>query len=105
MPSPYPVLTANDTVSAYKLFQYSSNVSGGLFMPIMMVVIWVIAFMGAMAEGRQMSRAFIFASFIYAILSMMLAFVNLISANFMYFSFLLVAIGLLWYKLDNAPGL
>jgi hypothetical protein len=71
----------------------------------MTVVIWVIAFMGALAEGRQASRAFIFASFIYAILAIMLAFINLLSANYMYFSFLLVAIGLLWYKLDNAPGL
>lgn len=74
-------------------------------MPVMLGVIWMIALIGAITEGRQASRAFIFASFICSILGLILALVALLNSQYMYFMFLLVGIGVIWYKLAEAPGL
>ncbi len=74
-------------------------------MPIMLVVVWMISFIGSISEGRQASRAFIFSSFICSILSIVLTLIGLINKEYMYFSFLMVGIGIIWYKLDNAPGI
>ena len=71
----------------------------------MLGVIWIIAFIGSLAEGRIASRGFIFASFLTAVLSIPLALIGLLNPQFMYFSFILVGAGLIWYKLDNAPGI
>ena len=104
MPTPYNT-TAIDPSDMYTLFSGINNVVGGIFMPTMLGVIWIIAFIGALAEGRQASRGFIFASFIVSILSLVLALIGMINNQYMYFSFLLVGIGLIWSKLENAPGM
>lgn len=74
-------------------------------MPMMLLVVWVIAFVGAISEGRQASRGFIFASFIASILALPLALIGMLSSQYMYFSFILVGAGLIWSKLENAPGM
>lgn len=102
MPAPYTELNLTDTQSLYSLARFLSPYD---FMPLVLGAIWVIAMIGSISEGRQLSRAFIFASFITAILSMILALTGLLNPQFMYACFLLVAIGVVWYKLDNAPGL
>lgn len=100
----YPVLTGNET-NLYQIFQYVNSGVSGAFMPVMLGVIWVVAMIGAISEGRQASRAFIFASFISSILAIVLSLIGMLNTQYMYFSFLLVAAGLVWYKLDNAPGI
>lgn len=104
MPTPYNV-TGLDTTNVYTLFRFINNGVNGTFMPIMLAVIWIIAFIGALAEGRQASRGFIFASFISAMMAIPLALIGMLNSQYMYFTFILVGIGLIWYKLDNAPGL
>jgi hypothetical protein len=52
-----------------------------------------------------MARAFLFSSFVCAVLSILLALIGLVSKEIMYFLFLLVAGGVVWFTLDNAPGL
>jgi hypothetical protein len=74
-------------------------------MPMMLLVIWIVAFIGAIADGRQASRGFIFASFIVSILALPLALIGMLNSQYMYFSFLMVGAGLIWSKLSNAPGL
>jgi hypothetical protein len=101
----YPTLTGNGTGNLYQLFQFVNSGVSGTFMPIMLAVIWIVAFVGAISEGRQASRGFIFASFICSIMAVMLALIGLLAAQWMYLSFLFVAVGLVWYKLDNAPGM
>lgn len=107
MPVPYPTLNVNgtDTQNLYTLFKFVNNGVSGVFMPIMLGVIWIIAFIGAMSEGRQASRSFIFASFVISILSILLALIGLLNVQYMYISFLMVGIGIIWNKLENAPGL
>ena len=101
----YPTLTGNGTSDLYGLFSFVNAGVGGTFMPIMLGVIWIVDFVGAISEGRQASRGFIFASFICSIMAIMLALIGLLASQYMYFSFLLVAVGVVWYKLDNAPGM
>lgn len=106
MPAPYTELVANDSTNMYTLFGYVNNTAtGGLFMPITLLVIWIVSFVGAISEGRQASRAFIFSSFVLGILSILCSLIGFLNPQFMYFSFLMVGIGLIWYKLDNAVGL
>lgn len=89
----------------YSMTKTTNEVSGGQMMPIMLAVIWIIALIGSISEGRQFSRAFIFASLISAIISIPMALIGLLSPNYMYFLFLMVAAGVVWDKLQNAPGL
>ena len=74
-------------------------------MPVMLFVVWLVAFIGTIAEGREASRAMIFASFIASMLAIPLALIGMLNSSFMYFSFILVGIGIIWNKLANAPGL
>jgi hypothetical protein len=104
MPSPYPTLTGNESENIYTLFKFVNEGVGGVFMPLMLFVIWIVAFIGALAEGRQASRGFIFASFICSVLAIILSLIGMLNPQYMYFSFLLVGAGLIWYKLDNAVG-
>lgn len=105
MPVPYPELGTGDTDNLYNLFKFLNIGVGGSFMAAMLGVVWIVAFLGAMSEGRQASRAFIFASFLASILSILLSLIGLLNSQFMYFTFLMVGAGLVWYKLDNAPGI
>lgn len=106
MPTPYDVLPVNATGNLYNLFGFlNSNTTGGMFMPVMLWVIWIVAFIGSLSEGRQASRALIFASFIGSILSIMLAMIGMINSQWMYLMFLMVGAGVIWYQLDNAPGI
>lgn len=105
MPSPYPVMSGNQSSNLYEIFKFVNEGVSGIFMPIMLLVIWFIAFIGVLSEGRQASRAWIFASFISAILSIILTLIGMLNRQYMYFTFLMVAAGLVWYKLDNAPGI
>ena len=106
MPAPYNTLGQNSTRNLYEVTKFVNNeVTNGLMMPLILGATWLVLFIGALVEGRQASRAFIFASFVGSILSIPLALIGLISNQYMYFLFLMVGIGVIWYKLDNAPGL
>lgn len=108
MPAPYntPNINGTDTDNLYNLFKFVNNdTTGGYFMPVILAVIWIVAFIGALSEGRQASRAFIFSSFVGAILAIILTLIGMLNSQYMYFMFLMVAGGIVWYKLDNAPGI
>ena len=103
--APYPTLILNNSDNFYTVTKFVNDGVGGIFMPIMLGVIWIVAMIGAISEGRQASRAFIFASFFCALLAIMLALIGMLNPNYMYFLFLMVAAGIVWYKLDTAPGI
>ena len=107
MPYPYPTLNVNGTDgdNLYHLFKFVNDGVSGIFMPVMLATIWFIAFIGALADGRQASRGFIFASFICSVLAIILSLIGMLASQYMYFSFLMVAGGLIWYQLSNAPGI
>jgi len=98
----FPTPTANQTRDLLGIFQFISDATGGLFFPIMIFVIFIIQFIGVMAEGRPASRGFLLASFTATILSIMLGILALMAQKWVYLLILLVSLGVFWVKLANA---
>ncbi len=98
---PFPIPNANQTNDIFGLFEFSNDVSDGLFMPMMLLVIWVIAFVGSISEGKPAYRGWIFAFFIVSILSIISSLMNFINPIYMYFSILMLALGMFWAKIVN----
>ncbi|MHA1482672.1 MAG: hypothetical protein ACTSQA_04445 [Candidatus Heimdallarchaeaceae archaeon] len=100
---PFPTPTANQTRDMFEIFKFINNdASGGIFFPIMLLVIWVIGFVGAIAEGREPHRAWIFSFFIISILGIILSLMDFL---YFYFSILMLAIGVFWANLKKSKGL
>jgi len=91
--------TANDTIGFYEFFNYVNVVAGGLFFPIMLLVIWVVIFMAT--KQYSTSRAFTGASVISAFLSIILVTGQLISPKWMYLCIILAGAGILWLKIEG----
>lgn len=105
MPNNFTLPTVNDTQDLFTVFQFINNsASGGLFFPLILVAIWAIAFIGSVAEGRQAVRAWIFASFISAVLGTLLGVLGLLARQYMYLLILFLAFGVFWARLQNAPS-
>lgn len=93
----YQVLNTTDTQDLYTLFRYINNsATEGLFFPIMLLVIWSIGFLGVLADGKPLSRGFTFSSFICSIIAILLVIMNVLNPMYMYFLFVLTAIGIFW---------
>jgi phosphoglycerol transferase MdoB-like AlkP superfamily enzyme len=105
MPYPYPTLGQNSSTNLYTIFKFVNDGISCAVMPSILGAIWFIAFIGSISEGRQASRGFIFASFVVSILAILLTLIGMLSRMYMYFSFILVGIGLIWHQLQNAPGI
>ena len=102
-PTYYPVPAANDTRDLLALFQWVSNTAtDGLFFPIMILVIWVIQFVGVLSEGRPASRDWLFASFTATILSIILGILAMIAQKWVYLLIIMVSLGAFWVKLSSA---
>ena len=99
----YPEMNVTDTADMFTLFRYVNYVSGGLFFPIILLVIFSITLIGSVLAGKPAYRGFTYASFVCSILSIVLALMNFLSKQYMYFSFFLVGIGLIWVRLAEAP--
>lgn len=103
VPTYYPVPTVNDTRDLLSVFQWISNTATeGLFFPMMILTIWVIQFIGVMAEGRPPSRAWVFASFTATILSIILGILAMMAQKWIYLLILMVSIGAFWVRLVSA---
>jgi hypothetical protein len=90
----------------YTITKTANDVTpGAIMMPLMLAVIWIVSLIGSISEGRQFSRAFIFASFVSALISIPMALIGMLNPSYMYFLFLMVAGGVLWDKLQNSPGM
>ena len=101
----YPIPTVNDTRDLLSIFQFVSNdLTGGLFFPLMILVIWTVQFIGVLSEGRQASRAWIFASFTATILSIMLGILALMEQKWIYLLVIAVSLGAFWIKLSTAKN-
>jgi len=100
----YPVMNATDTEDMFTLFRFVNTVASNLFFPIMLLVIFSITLIGSVLAGKPAYRGFVYASFVCAILSILLSLMNFMSKQYMYLSVLLVGIGLIWVRLAEAPS-
>lgn len=102
-PTYYPIPNVTDTRDMLSIFQWiSDSATGGLFFPIMILVIWVVQFIGVLAEGRSASRAWVFASFTATILSIILGILAMMAQKWIYLLVLMVSLGIFWLKLASS---
>lgn len=102
-PTYYPVPNVTDTRDLLSIFQWISNeATGGLFFPLMIMVIWIVQFIGVLSEGRPASRAWVFASFTATILSIILGILAMMAQKWIYLLILMVSLGAFWLKLSTA---
>ena len=101
----YQYPNSTDSENLFQFFGYINNTVEGLFFPIIIMVIWFVAFLGAWGAsygGRSAAaRSWVFASFLTSILSIMASIMGFLAPKFMYLSFILLAVGFLWVKLSS----
>lgn len=85
------------------LFDYANSASDGIFVPMFMLALWLITFIGSIT-GIKMnpSSAWIFASFLLAVVSVPLAIIKLLNPKFIYLPIVLLCVGVIWSYLENA---
>jgi hypothetical protein len=97
----YQVLNVTDTKNLYSLFKFINTSANNLFFPVILGVIWIIACLGVLADGRPLSRGFTFASFICSIISVILVLLQVLTPAFMYMMFIFTALGVFWIYLTS----
>lgn len=99
----FAVPDINATQDILGMFNFVNNeASGGLFFPVMLLTIWVVAFIGSLSEGRPASRAWIFASFIGSVLGALLVLLGYLDSTYLYFLVLNMAFAIGWIYLSGS---
>ena len=100
----FQTINSSDVSDLFGIMNYSNNVSGGLFMPVMLLVIGAIALLGTVFSGKSVFRGMTYAGFICSILSILMVLMGWLNGNYMYFCFLMTAIGLVGIRFSEAPS-
>lgn len=96
----FSVPTVNDTQGFYEMFRFVNNdATGGLFMPIMLLTFWIIAFIGSISETKPAYKAWTFASFIGTMLAILMSLMGFLDAKYIYLLVFLTAAGVAWTHL------
>lgn len=101
----YDMPNATDSENLNTFMGFINRSADGLFFPVMILVIWFIAFISIYSsegQGRAASaKAFTVSSLITSILSIMLVILGFMASKFMYLQFILVGIGIIWLKMES----
>lgn len=96
---------SGDTNDLFTFFNYVNNATGGLFFPVILLVIWVISFVAMLFSGNYQrpsaAKAWTFASFFAMVLSIPLAVLDVLSKRYMYITIVMLGIGALWLILEG----
>ena len=99
MPEIFEFPNASDTGSLTEFSKYGNAVTDGIFIPIFVWVVFIVAFIST--KNFRTSQAFTLASFISMMIAIPFAVLNLLSPNFMYIFIIFTGIGLVWLKLQT----
>ena len=101
----YQYPNASDSTNLYQVFNYINNISDNYFFPTMLLVIWFISFVSVFSLGGRSNgsaaRAWTFSSFIVSILAIMTTIMGFLSTKYMYLTFVMLGLGVLWLKLSS----
>ncbi len=100
----YGTPNSTDLQDILTITQFTNTQSGGSMFLVFTLLIWAIAFIGSLANGRTAYRGFIFASFISSILSIILVLLGLLQQTYIYLFIMLLAFGLVWTSLAKSRG-
>lgn len=102
----YDYPNSTDTEGPFEFFRYVNVTADNLFFPVILLVVWIISFVSVFSAGGQgrpaAARGFTFASFVVSVLSIISSIMGFLAPKFMYLTFILVAIGVLWLKSENS---
>lgn len=98
----YPVLNSSDTSDIQSVMGFANRASGELFMPVMLLVTFMIWTLGSVFVGKPIHRALLYSSFICSIISILFVLMNWLNTQYMYFCFLMLAVSLIWTRLSEA---
>ena len=103
----YTLPNGSDTRDFLMFFNYVNVQAEGIFMPLMLLAIWVITFLAGFTVGggvgsAKAARGVTFASFFTSILGILLAISGLLATKWMYLPIILTAFGALWLKLEKS---
>lgn len=102
----YSYPNSTDTQGVYEFFRFINNTTTeGLFFPVILLVTWVIIFIASFNIGGKnkpaFATSFTFASFICSILGIILTISGFLASKFMYFPFIMLALGvgmIMWFR-------
>ncbi len=98
MPGVFP--SAN--ISNYQeLMQYNNTITGGMFGPVLLLIIFMVCFIATKGNRYSTGTAFTFASFTTMISSALLAVLEIVSSEIILFLIIIVAISLFFLGKDN----
>ena len=98
----FKTLNNSDTTDMYTLMSAANSISDNIFMPIMLLVIFLVATIGSILTGKPIHRALVYSSFICSILSILMVIMSWLATTYMYFAFLMLAVSLIWTRLSEA---
>ena len=96
----YNLPNVTDSDNLYTLFRYVNTESSGIFMPLILLAIFIVIFVSSISS-TSLSRAFTYSCFFVGILSIIPAILGLIAIKYMYLIVLGFAIGIFWIKIEN----
>jgi hypothetical protein len=97
----YPTPSSNDFNDLFSLWSWVNTVSNGIFSAMMLLVVFMVIFLGGLFSGSRANRSWTFASFICFIISVLMSVFGLLNKNYLYLCILLLAGGLVWIKLQD----
>ena len=100
MPHNLPTNATVNITGAKTYFDWVQEVSDGSFFPSILLGLFVILFM-ILRVGTSNGKAFVGASFISMILSILLTTLGWLAPMYMYIAIVLTAIGAVWAYMDN----
>ena len=92
----------NGTDDMYQIMTSANTISDNIFMPVILLVTFIIWVLGAVSIGKPIHRSVLYASFICSILAILMTIMNWLSVGYMYFAFFMVAVGIIWTWLAEA---
>jgi len=98
------ILPTNATINitgAKSYFDWVQEVSEGNFFSMILLGLFVILFM-ILRGGTSNGKAFVGASFIIMVLSILLTTLGWLAPMYMYIAIIITAIGAVWSYMDNA---
>ena len=101
----YAMPSLNDTTDLLTFMSYVNHGTTGMFFPFILLALWAIIFISSLASSGRFSsasRAWTFASFFCALISVMLAILNLLNKNYMYLLGLMLAFGFVWIIIQDS---
>lgn len=98
-----PTNATENITGAYSLFKYIHlDASGGWFFIMILLAIFVIIFISL--KRYTNATAFVTAAFLNFVFSVILRALGFITNKWMYLSVILVGIGVVWLKAENASS-